>query len=462
MNWRAKKNHLLSRVQSLFHSHLFKGGLWAVVGKAFGLPISLLISFLLPRILSPNDMGVFIFAESVVLSGSVVAQLGLGPTTVRLIAGPLSEGKFDSVRENIRNLLQWGLAGAITVVISINLLRGLIGVESIIAIWISLWIVVLVFQKLFTEVLRGFNDIRAAVLVGDSRTGGLISYIASSIMLFLAWRVFGHVKLTFSLFIMVIAGSSAVILALFLLRRKLRDLNYSKTLPGRNFSFPLLISALPVLIHTLATILQNQSGIWMLKTFQSASEVALFGVASKFLIMVTLPLQIVTSVVSPLITKLYWRDETDKLERILRGLSTLSALPVITVLIVFTVGGSTILSILFGEYYRAANDLLMILMFGNAFHVMAGSCGLTLVMTGHQKTLMGISLFSGISTSLAAYLVADRFGTLGVASVISVVLILKNVLMLIYTKRLTGIWTHAALRLDRRTITNLLNLTMSE
>jgi O-antigen/teichoic acid export membrane protein len=87
---------------------------------------------------------------------------------------------------------------------------------------------------------------------------------------------------------------------------------------------------------------------------------------------------------------------------------------------------------------------------------MAGSCGLTLILTGHQKTLMGISIFTGLLTAVAVYYTAGRFGTIGVASVVSASLFLKNVLMIIFNKRLTGIWAHAMLRLDSRTITDLL------
>jgi O-antigen/teichoic acid export membrane protein len=241
-----------------------------------------------------------------------------------------------------------------------------------------------------------------------------------------------------------------------MLARKLQSLNLTQGRGDTHFSWSFLYAALPVLGHTLATLLQNQSGIWFLEAFQPSSDVALYGVAARVVVLITVPLSVVNSVIAPMIPDLFGKGETERLERILRGLSTLSTIPAVIALIVFFLAGPFFLQLVFGEFYRAAGNLLIILTLGTVFNVMAGSCGLTLILTGHQKTLMGISIFTGLLTAVAVYYAAGRFGTIGVASVVSASLFLKNVLMIIFNKRLTGIWAHAMLRLDSRTITDLL------
>lgn len=445
------------KAQALIRSRLFSGGIWAVGGKVFVLPLGLLISAILTRVLSPDDMGTYIFAQSVVLSGIVVAQLGLGPTAVRMIAGPLGTGDMTAVKVNIQNLLLWGLTGALITAVLINLFGSRIGIKPDIVVWVSLWVVVLASQKLMAEILRGFHDIRAAALVGDANVGGLISYGAAAAALLYAWYVYGQIALPAVLRITVIAGVIAVVWALFVLAQKLGSLNLLRGGGRPHFSGRFLFAALPVLVHTLAVLLQNQSGIWMLQLFQPASEVALYGVAARLVALVVVPLSVVNSVISPIIPDLFWRGELGKLERILRALATVSAVPAVMALAVFIFAGPFLLRLLFGEFYVAADRLLTMLTIGAVFNVMAGSSGLTLIMTGHQKTLMGISVATGLLTAVVVYLVAGRFGAIGVATVISVSLLLKNLLMLSFNKRLTGIWTHVTWRFNRQLISDLLN-----
>jgi O-antigen/teichoic acid export membrane protein len=57
---------LPEKAQILVKSRLISGGIWAVGGKVFVLPLGLLISALLTRVLSPDDMGAYIFAQSIV------------------------------------------------------------------------------------------------------------------------------------------------------------------------------------------------------------------------------------------------------------------------------------------------------------------------------------------------------------------------------------------------------------
>lgn len=445
------------KIQTLIQNRLFKNGVWAISSKVIVLPLGLLISALLARVLSPENMGTYIFAQSIVLSGVVIAQLGLGPTAVRTIAASLGIGDLASVSGNVRNLLVWGLVGAIVTAIFVNLLSNFIGIDSNIVLWVSLWIVVLACQKLLAEILRGFHDIRSAALIGDASAGGVFSYSIVAISLLIFWSTLGEIQLTTALSVTIIAGTAAILLALIILIKTVRNLNVPKGGKRHHFSWKILYAALPVLIHTIANQVQNQSGIWMLEAFQSSSEVAQYGVAARLVALITVPLSVVNSVISPIIPDLYWQGKKDKLEKTLRGLTTLSTIPAMLILFIFWVAGPFIMEFLYGEFYRSASNILIILTIGVVFNVMAGSSGLTLLMTGHQRTLMGISIFSGLITIIGVYYAAIMFGTVGVATVVSISLLFKNLLMIIYTRRLLGIWTHASPRIDYKMLTDILS-----
>jgi O-antigen/teichoic acid export membrane protein len=119
------------------------------------------------------------------------------------------------------------------------------------------------------------------------------------------WQLYGQIGFPAALLITVIAGTIAVIWGFVMLARKLQSLNLTRGRGDTHFSWSFLYAALPVLGHTLATLLQNQSGIWFLEAFQPSSDVALYGVAARVVVLITVPLSVVNSVIAPMIPDLF-------------------------------------------------------------------------------------------------------------------------------------------------------------
>ena len=79
---------------------------------------------------------------------------------------------------------------------------------------------------------------------------------------------------------------------------------------------------------------------------------------------------------------------------------------------------------------------------GYLANVWVGSCGVTLIMTGHQVVLMGISVISALFVLAGAMWAVQEHGAIGVASVAAAGQVLHNMLMLVGARATTGIWTH--------------------
>jgi O-antigen/teichoic acid export membrane protein len=201
-------------------------------------------------------------------------------------------------------------------------------------------------------------------------------------------------------------------------------------------SWPLLVSN--VTIFLLGTGID----VWILGAFRPAQEVALYGAATRLIFVVAVPFTILRSVLPPIVAELYAQGKLKQLEKTVRAVSALAGIPSFMVLVVFVLFGGDILRILFGGFYQQAAIVLSILSVGRLVAVWAGACGVVLMMTAYQRTMMYMTILSGVLSVGGGALLASRFGALGVAVATSSAIVVQNVMMVIAAKRLVGIWTH--------------------
>ena len=81
----------------------------------------------------------------------------------------------------------------------------------------------------------------------------------------------------------------------------------------------LFVLAWPFWISSMAMILMTHAEIWILGYLRPPEEVAAFALVARLALLVSFPLIIVNSVLPPIISELYARDDIKKMERMLRG-----------------------------------------------------------------------------------------------------------------------------------------------
>jgi len=421
---------------------LLKGGAWAFAGKMVTALSGLAISALLARLLTPEEMGAYFLTFSLVSVAAIVAQLGLTQTIVRLVAESMGTDRPGRARRSVILVLRIVGFSGLTVAcllafgvgqwISEQLFKSVI-MSQVMGL-AAAWAIVITFQSLMAEVYRGFHDIRLATIFGGLTT----SLISMGLFLGL-WLMQGHGNLDQIMTLVLGAGISSVLFSSVLLWNKLTKLPSEKN----NITLTeVLRISWPLWITNLTLLLLVESSLWIVGIFSTSEEVALFGSASRLVILVTMPLLIINMVVPPLIAEMYAQRKMDSLEKALQSVATLAGVPALFALGLFMFFGDSILGWVFGGFYKEAGVILAVLSIGQLANVWAGSCGLTLMLTGHQFIMMVITMFCGTLVVLVSWMLAPYYGALGVAAVAAAGMVMQNGLMLVATKKKVGVWTH--------------------
>lgn len=423
--------------------YLLRGSSWALFGKFATVFLNLLLMSILTRALPPAEMGLYFLAFNLATFFSIIGRGGLENTLLRFIAQtnePSQAARLKSVliKGSILALATILLTFFIAIIsvpwLSNNLFHSerLASVTYLIAAWSAL----LAIQFVTGEVFRGFQEIRKAIWFG-----GLFTAIISVSLLSLGYWFNLSLFLSTTITILILAIFASNSLALFSLYRKTNPLEQNST---NNISYKELIDhSWPLLINALTLFLLSQSDLWLLGTFASEKEVAIYGAASRLVLLTAMSLAIVNAVVPPLIARMHIQNDMHRLENVLRTVATLAAIPALFVLALFIFFSESIMTTIYGEYYQAGSTVLLILCIGQVANVLVGSCGYTLIMTGHRNSMMLVSLISAIIAIAFGIVLVHLYGVIGLASAYAFALTSQQIAMWLLVKLKCGIWTHA-------------------
>jgi len=421
---------------------LLRGGVIAVLGRsaiAFGV---VLLNSLVARMLSPEETGLFFLALSIVTVAAVIADFGFGKTLLRIIPDAVSTGEEARALLHIRRVF---IAATITIFITAVVLISPFGTwlaEKLshgpllgeLMPLVALWLIVTVILSLLAETCRGYHQIAAAIFYGGALTG-FGNILLVTLALLTAWFSAFSIDLQQLITLFIFSGSVLVLLASIRLQRKLR-LSSSRLNEGNSRSVKsLFVLAWPFWVSSMAMILMTHAEIWILGYLRPPEEVAAFALVARLALLVSFPLIIVNSVLPPIISELYAKDDIKKMERMLRGSAGITSLASLLIFLFLMFSGDWLPRFLFGEYFSGNWNIMMVLAAGWLFHVWAGSGGFVLSMTDNQKNGMIINVLAGGLTLLAGLWLTDLYGGLGMAIASSSGIVLINILMLLMIRR---------------------------
>jgi O-antigen/teichoic acid export membrane protein len=404
--------------------------------------LGIVITALLARLLTPTEYGAYFTCFTLVTIGALVAQLGLDRAVVRLVSASLGVGQPGRARLAATRVIRAGTIGALAIgtVFAVSLgpwLAHHVFHSNVVASVMPLaggWLAVTAIQSLFVETFRGLQRFDKATLY-DAVLLDVLWASAFGALFVLGDRV--------GLFLVIAISAGATLgialIAGLLLRPRIRELHCEGTLERRE----IFEIAWPSMI-TNAAIYFLGSGIdlLVLGAFYHQRYVAVYGAATRLVTLVATPLWVVRGVMSPLIAELHAQGRKEELEQASRASASLAGVPSLLVLGLFIVAGGRILGAYQGAYYVQGASILAILSFGRMIAVWAGPCAITLLMTGHQRVMMYVTVGTGLLSLALGILVAPHFGRVGVAITTSAVIVLQNVILLFLSKRLVGVWTH--------------------
>jgi O-antigen/teichoic acid export membrane protein len=426
---------------------LLSGGLWAF-GSRFATAFTAFVTnVFLARLLSPQDLGAYFLAFSVVSVGSLVGLLGLDQAVVRLMAESVDMKQFERARYALGRVLSLAGLGAVGAALTYLLFGKFLETHvfrapALVAVTglVAAWIVVVALQLLIAEVFRGLHDIRLASIFFSLGNGVLLTT-----SLGVLWLLVDQTTLSSVLLLAIGSSLISTILAAWLLHRKVTSFPSESIAANIEGFGDLLRLAWPLLVMnvTLIALGQGYVDLWIIGAFLSEQDVAIFGAAARAVTLVVLPILIVNSVVSPLISGMYAQGRTQHLERALRATATLAAIPTLLTWAAFLLFGGPVLGLLFGPFYSEGAVVLALLGTGQLANVLVGPCGATLTMTGHQRVAMLITVAGGLLIVVAALALVVPYGTTGVAAATASGIVVTNVAYWLAVRRNTGMWTHA-------------------
>jgi O-antigen/teichoic acid export membrane protein len=425
---------------------LLSGSAWASAGRIVTVFTSLASNALMARLLSPQDFGLYFLAFSVVSVGAMFASSGLEQAVVRFVAESLGLNKVERARRALGRALVLGVLGSLVVAAAYLLFFGhivgnnLFHAPALTAVTglVAGWIAVMALQALLSGAFRGFHDIRLFTIFGGLATGVLLT--AS---LGVMWLLEDRASLTVVLLLAVSSGFANVVLAGWLLHRKVAHLP-SRGVQSETIGYgEIVFVAWPLMVTKLTIFVLTQADLWIVGAFRPPEEVAIYGAAARAVFLVMTPLIIVNYVLPPLVAEMYAQGRERELERTLRATATLAGIPAFLVLVAFLLFGGPILGLVFGDYYRQAATILALLSGAQLVNVWAGASSVALLYTGHQTAIMKLSTASSLVTVGAGLAVVGPYGATGVAAVMGAGISIYNVVLLLVAKRKTGMWTHA-------------------
>jgi O-antigen/teichoic acid export membrane protein len=415
-------------------------GFWVLLGRAASMLSGLLVAVFITRLLSSTEVGFYFLCFSLVSILSLVSQLGLNHAVVRLIAGSLGNDRHDEAA-SVAALALRLVAKAVLVVCCAGLFFAWVRPpaavadllqDGVVLLSLVLWFSFLTMLGIAAECLRGYHDVRAATFYGMT-----LPALLSVGAMFMLWSLVDSSNL--GLVLGLLAGSTVTgsLLAMRRLRKKMVPVRGA----GQADLSGLMSVAWPMWSTSATLLLLTSADIWIIGSFLTVEDVAVYGAATRLLTAVSVSLAILNSVVSPVIADLFARREVVRLERTLRTGTTLAAIPSTVVMVIFYLAGESLLALLYGPFYSDGYRILVILGLGQLFNVICGPCGMVLLMTGYQRTMMIISIITSLLAIVASIYAAIYVGVLGVASVFSGARVVQNALMIHYARKYTGINT---------------------
>jgi O-antigen/teichoic acid export membrane protein len=250
-----------------------------------------------------------------------------------------------------------------------------------------------------------------------------ISLLLLIVFLLLGWQIFGA---ALAFVIAIVFGS----LFAFLFMRKVIPY-ITQTSPHSIFETKkILLFSWPLFFVGFLDLINNYINTIMLGYFKTSTEVGIYGATWRTAFVIPIILESFNSIFAPIISDLFNRKEKAKLENLFkvvaRWIFTIS-LPVTLLMIFFS---REILSLWGKEYILGAISLIIISL-AQLINCTTGSVGFILMMTGHTKINL-INNFIGLLSTIALnLLLIPKYGVLGAALSLAIVIAIINITRLI-------------------------------
>lgn len=395
---------------------LLSGGAWVIGGRLAAGLLTVLVTALLSRLLSPEDLGAYFLAFSLMFVLGHAAALGANSFALREIAADRVRGRSGRARRTTHRAICIAGAGGVLACALLSspparaLAAALFDPVPIAAVagLVGLWIALQALKHTVQDGLRGWGDLRLYPFLG----GALSGLFTAPLFAALLWSG-RRTSLETVLVISVSAWAAAAAVGLIALLRRLPAAGGgpAETLPLGRF----LREGLPMLGANASALVAAWLGFWILSASSTPAQVAAFGVCVRLVEVGGLPMMAATAVGTPMLAEFWASDRRAALESMLRAVSAVSFASALAFLVLLAALGDPLLRILFGEEYAGLTTVLVLLALARCVAAFVSLARPALMMTGHHVaalSLMGVSTLVLLGAGIA---LAPTHGAFGMA-----------------------------------------------
>lgn len=402
-------------VRSLLQSNLFRSLFSSFFWRALGALCALLASISITRNLGADQAGLYFLAISILLSSMAVTSLG-HPSLLLRHGGVLHNSHngrlLGFVLKSIGLSALVALLLMVLVVLLPEQLEALLNKPRL-----SPVLMALLPAFLFVVILNQ----TAHALLGCQRTAlaiGLqnVTVPAGLIVALLLIKTDSAVQAA-HIYTILSMVAACVALAFVFKGLKSGPLDFQQGFAGWS----------SLLVMDSANMLVATGGVVIASAFLASAEVAQFGAANSLSAALGLILISVNLVVAPRFAKLYHQGEIARLKYLAQWatlISVLCALPVLVIMLLF----SDTLMALFGDDFAQAGFVLLLLLVGQAVNACTGPVVFLLKMSGHERDLKNITLFTSLLALILHPLLASQLGLTGAALATSGTIVVNNLI----------------------------------
>ncbi|THD76760.1 flippase [Thalassobius vesicularis] len=425
-------------IGSVLRSGLFRSGLGTAGIRITGLGLTFLLSVFLARVMGAEGLGHYTLAFAIISLLGLPVQMGLPALVLRETA------KANATQDWPLMQGLWVWAVRRTLVISgFIVLVALVAVLSIpevlhdefrAALLIGLPLVPLIaLSAARAGALQGLGKAPAAMLPEMLLRPGMLMLVGAGFYIVAGQAIRPDVMMGVHLLASALAFAAGSALLLRFRPAALAGLDSRRNLTRdwRRAIWPL------ALIAGSQSIIANADFL-MLGWWRDAQQVGLYKVATAGAMMTSVGLGIVAMVMNPRFAALHRTGEMSELSRQVAVSAAAGFGLALPVVLAFGLWGEPILAIAYGEPFRPAYPLLLILTAAQAANAFFGPCTGLLNMTGYERLAMHGSVVAMVANVALNALLIPALGAIGAAVATLASTLLGNVLMWWQARRRLG------------------------
>lgn len=400
---------------------LLSGGFIMFVSKSSGLLLGYLFTLIIARKFGAYSTGIFSLASTILFIISVFGRLGSDWALLRFVAEYASVKRMDLVKEvyakTVRIVVPFCLFLSFLLFLSSSYISKSIFHKDYLSFdlkMVSLALLPFVMVYINSESLRGLKKFKEYAFIQN-----IGIYLVAAATLAFSILVTKNEHVPFFVFVV------SVFLIYVISEMSWRKNSGIRGITGDrdSLSFKKIFDvSLPMMLSNLFSQIMLWTDIIVLGIYMTEQEVGIYSAAAKLAIMTAMPLQAVTGIAAPKFAEFNSTGDKTDLIKVIWYSSKLVFWTSFPIALLFFIFPTFFLGI-FGNEFRAAGNVLLILTLGHFVNALSGTSGFVLLMAGKQKVLQHIVLIAAVMSICLNFILVPRYGLNGAAcaSMISVV-----------------------------------------